>query len=737
MLDKNPVIGGSLNWLGGGEAEKDRLIADLQAQTDVRVMPDWEAKSVFDGSFVIAAKSKQLLRLRAKKVVIATGARSLPAVFINNDLPGVMLTSAAMRLAHYFDLSCGSCAVMLACDETDAIAARTLRGYGVNIAAVFNLCEEQSEWADSLAQDGFAVHSGLSAFSVQGKNSVQSVRAKAGERSLHINCDCVLMNAGRTPITELPAAAGVVFTYNENLHTLSADDKKFTDRCCFSRRRRRMSFAQCRRCRRRSGGNGDKRPPKDAAVLPSNPVYVNAKKHRGMAFIDFDEDLQPKDFDEAIDEGFDDIQLLKRYTTAGMGPAQGKLGNLLVLRHLARRLGKPASAVGQVTARPPATAVTFAQLAGYHLQPLRLSALHRQHKHLSASFMNAGSWHRPAIYRDPEKEAVALRNDAGIIDVSTLGKMLISGDDAPLFLERLYTGKFQKQKIGASRYGLMLDESGIIVDDGVIAKIDDNEFIATTTTASSDNVYRQMLLWKARWQMRVTVINITSAYSAINLSGPRALAILSDLVKEDITDLPHMGVRAVNLKSGVPALLLRTGFVGEKGYEIYLSYGYAPLLWSALLDSAQPCGVEAQRLLRLEKGHIIVGQDTDAMSTPLEADMAWALGKNKEFYLGMRALDMHKKRGLKQKLSGFVINANWRDRINECDLVFNRKGGIAGRVTSVAYSPAINKVIGLAYINPEDAVEGQEINIRANNSAILHATVKKPPFYDPKGERLK
>ena len=195
----------------------------------------------------------------------------------------------------------------------------------------------------------------------------------------------------------------------------------------------------------------------------------------------------------------------------------------------------------------------------------------------------------------------------------------------------------------------MLDESGIIVDDGVIAKIDDNEFIATTTTASSDNVYRQMLLWKARWQMRVTVINITSAYSAINLSGPRALAILSDLVKEDITDLPHMGVRAVNLKSGVPALLLRTGFVGEKGYEIYLSYGYAPLLWSALLDSAQPCGVEAQRLLRLEKGHIIVGQDTDAMSTPLEADMAWALGKNKEFYLGMRALDMHKKRGLKTK----------------------------------------------------------------------------------------
>ena len=320
-----------------------------------------------------------------------------------------------------------------------------------------------------------------------------------------------------------------------------------------------------------------------------------------MAFIDFDEDLQPKDFDEAIDEGFDDIQLLKRYTTAGMGPAQGKLGNLLVLRHLARRLGKPASAVGQVTARPPATAVTFAQLAGYHLQPLRLSALHRQHKHLSASFMNAGSWHRPAIYRDPKKKPSLYAMTPESLMYPLSAKCSLAAMMRLYFWKRLYTGKFQKQKIGASRYGLMLDESGIIVDDGVIAKIDDNEFIATTTTASSDNVYRQMLLWKARWQMRVTVINITSAYSAINLSGPRALAILSDLVKEDITDLPHMGVRAVNLKSGVPALLLRTGFVGEKGYEIYLSYGYAPLLWSALLDSAQPCGVEAQRLLRLEK----------------------------------------------------------------------------------------------------------------------------------------
>ncbi|WOV92078.1 MAG: hypothetical protein R1F54_05500 [Candidatus Zeuxoniibacter abyssi] len=170
-----------------------------------------------------------------------------------------------------------------------------------------------------LAQDGFAVHSGLSAFSVQGKNSVQSVRAKAGERSLHINCDCVLMNAGRTPITELPAAAGVVFTYNENLHTLSADDKNSPTGVVLAGAVGGCLSLNAAVADGEAAATATKRPPKDAAVLPSNPVYVNAKKHRGMAFIDFDEDLQPKDFDEAIDEGFDDIQLLKRYTTAGMG----------------------------------------------------------------------------------------------------------------------------------------------------------------------------------------------------------------------------------------------------------------------------------------------------------------------------------------------------------------------------------------------------------------------------------
>ena len=735
LLDKNPLIGGSLNWLPGGEDEKDKLNAELLAQSGVRVMTEWEVTSIFDDNYILAAKGAQtLMRLRAKKIIIATGVRTLPVVFSNNDLPGIMLTPSALRLAYGYDLSCGTTVVMLASDETDVIAARALAAYGIKIAAVFNLNDAECEWAKTLIREGFSVYHELSSFAADGRHKVQEISAKAGGKKLHIKCDCILMNAGRVPVTELAASAGVNFSYDDNLHTLYAVNQSNIVLAGAVNGRLSLDNAIADG---EAADSDNERPQKDTVALPANPVYVSKSLHNGKAFIDFEEDLQPKDLDEAIDEGFNDIQLLKRYTTAGMGPAQGKLGNLQVLRHLARRLGKPTSTVGQVTARPPAAAETFAQLAGanVHLQPLRRSALHHQHKHLSASFMNAGSWQRPAIYQNAEEEAGKLRNDAGLIDVSTLGKIQISGDDATAFLGLLYTGGFLKQKVGASRYGLMLDEFGIIIDDGVIAKIDDNKFIVTTTTANSDSVYRLMLLWKARWQMNVAVLNITSAYASINLSGPNALKILSAMTEEDITDLAHMGVRHVTLKSGVPVLLLRTGFVGEKGYEIYISYGHAATLWSELANNATPCGVEAQRLLRLEKGHIIVGQDTDAMTTPYEADMAWSLGKNKDFYIGMRALAMHP--GVKQKLCGFVTDAAWKYRINECDLVLNRKGEITGRVTSVAYSPATDSVIGLAYTAPDNTTEGQEINIRINNGAILNAKVKKPPFYDPEGERLK
>ncbi|MGI9305694.1 MAG: 2Fe-2S iron-sulfur cluster-binding protein [Gammaproteobacteria bacterium] len=721
LLDKNPKLGGALNWRGGGELDGDFIAA---AEKEIPARLSCEAAGVFADNLIAAHAADYSLRLRAEKIIYATGARDSPVVFANNDLPGVMLVSAALRLAFLYDLACGRQTAVLAGGRADADAARALQRYGANIAAVFNLGEPNAAWAEELSADGFAVYHGVSEFSAHGRLAVEGVRAVCGGRQTDISCDCVLMNGGAIPAAELPAAAGVAFPYCENLRRPAAEHSSLAGGV-----HNRTNLTTAAQDGEAAATNAV-RPPADDAPSPDNIFLHNG---RGKAFADFDEDLQIKDLDDAIDEGFDDIQLLKRYTTAGMGPSQGKLTNILILRHLAKRRPVPPENIGQVTARPPAAAETLAQLARPPL-PLKQTALHRAHLHLSATLMNAGAWRRPAHYANAEKEAAAVRQNAGIVDISTLGKIQISGDDAAVLLERLYTGKFAAQKTGAMRYALMLDEAGIIMDDGVVARLDGGRFWLTTTTGNADAIYRQMLLWRARWRLRADILNMTSAFAAVNLAGPNAAPLLEKLAGGEI-DLGYMRAAEINI-GGAEAILLRTGFVGEKGFEIHLPAGFAPDLWNTLLADAAPFGVDAQRLLRLEKGHIIVGQDTDGLTTPLEAGMEWALGKNKPFYLGQRALEIYRRRGIRRVLRGFTVSAR-RQRPQESDLVLARNGDAVGRVTSVAYSPTLQRVIGLAYAPAGTPAHNGKLLLRAAGGEIMETRTFAPPFYDPQGERQK
>ena len=432
LLDKNPQIGGALNWRGGARA----LIAEVKEEKNIRVFASCEATGVFADNLIAAHGAQHSLRLRAQKIIYATGARDAPVVFANNDLPGVMLVSAALRLAFLYDLACGRRAVILAGSAADADAARMLQNYGVSVAAVFNLSGKDEEWAKSLAADGFAVRDEIGEFAAIGKQCVAGVRAVCGGRRLEIPCDCILMNGGVIPAAELPAAAGVFFGYDETLRRPAASHPSLAGAV---NNRAALDSAQKDGIAAATGGA---RPPADKTPPPEN-IFLPGGREK--AFADFDEDLQLKDLDDAIDEGFDDIQLLKRYTTAGMGPSQGKLTNITIMRHLARRRRCAPGEVGQVTARPPAAAETLAQLA-HSPRPGKNTALHRQHVHLSASFMNAGAWRRPAHYGGAEKESRAVRENAGIIDISTLGKIMLSGPDAAKLLEHLYTGKFAGQK---------------------------------------------------------------------------------------------------------------------------------------------------------------------------------------------------------------------------------------------------------------------------------------------------
>lgn len=338
-------------------------------------------------------------------------------------------------------------------------------------------------------------------------------------------------------------------------------------------------------------------------------------------------------------------------------------------------------------------------------------------------------------------EARAVRTNLGMVDVSTLGGLEVRGPDAAEFLDRMYTWSYAKQKVGRARYLLMTNPAGTVIDDGVACRFAEDHFYVTATTGGVDRVYQSMLWWNAQWRLDIDVANVTAAYAGVNIAGPASRAMLQPLVADlDLSAeaFPYMGVREGEV-AGIPARLIRVGFVGELGYEIHVPAGYGEALWDRLMAAGQadglvPFGVEAQRILRLEKGHIIIGQDTDAMTTPDEIDMTWAIGKKKPFFVGRRSIELRRRQPATRKLVGFTLEGPAAAMPGESNLVV-RDGAMTGFVTSVARSPALEKVIGLAYAAPDQAEPGAEIEIRLASGDTVRARVCAPHFYDPDNQR--
>ena len=374
--------------------------------------------------------------------------------------------------------------------------------------------------------------------------------------------------------------------------------------------------------------------------------------------------------------------------------------------------------------------------------------MHARHLEAGAQMMVAGPWHRPAYYGSPEARAQAIReevmnvrNNVGLIDVSTLGGLEVRGPDAAEFLNRVYTFAYLKQQVGRARYVLMTNEAGIIADDGIACRFHDHHFYVTATTGGAEAVYRIMLWYNAQWRLDVDITDVTAAYSAVNIAGPRSRQVLerlSDDVDLSAEGFPYMGIRTGTV-AGIPARLLRIGFVGELGYELHAPASQGEALWDALMKAGRdlgirPFGIVAQRILRLEKGHIIIGQDTDDLTHPYEADMAWAISRKKPFFVGRRAIDIQMEHGLERKLVGFTIPDPAAPVPDECHLVV-RGADILGRVTSIAASPILGKTIGLAYVAPEQAEPGQVFDIKVAGGRLVQAEVVPLPFYDPDNKR--
>ncbi|MFO1039443.1 MAG: 2Fe-2S iron-sulfur cluster-binding protein [Geminicoccaceae bacterium] len=755
LIDDEPRVGGSLLYERAPDGRTPTLATD-----GISVLSNAVCTGLFADNWLAVVQGDRLFKLRAREVVLATGTVEQPMVFRNNDLPGVILASAAQRCMRLWGIKPGRRAVVVTANEAGYCAAMDLLQAGVAVAAVCDLRQEGSPGglADDVAARGIEVRKSWTV--------TEALPGRAGPRHegavlspidgsaepVSLSCDLIVTSVGYSPLGQLACHAGAHLAYDEELasfrvenlpphvHLAGGVNHRATAAGADGARAGLAAAAAL-------GLSGKQEaPPHLAAECHSHPwpIFPHPK---GKDFVDVDEDQTVHDLLDAVSDGFDSPELAKRYTTTGMGPSQGRLSSLNALRIVQKAAGRPAGGAPVTTQRPPFLPESFGVLAGRGFEPTRLTAMHHQHVALGAQQTPAGLWLRPAYYGPPESreraiaaEVRAVRTGVGLIDVSTLGGLEVRGPDAAELLNRVYTMSYTKLPVGRTRYVLACDQSGAIIDDGVACRLAEDWFYVTATTSGVDVLYRAMLRWNAEWRLTVDVANVTAAYAGVNIAGPKSRDVLRRLdtdIELSPEAFPYLAVRTGTL-AGIPVRLLRVGFVGELGYEIHCPASYGAALWDLLLQTGQrdgirPFGVEAQRVLRLEKGHIIVGQDTDGLTFPQEAGMSWAIAKNKPFFLGQRAIEVMNQRGLTRQLVGFRLPPD-APVPPECVLVI-RDGDIVGRVTSATRSEACGAIVGLAYVHPDDAAPGSRFTVKLEDGSTIEPTVVELPFYDPETKR--
>jgi sarcosine oxidase subunit alpha len=769
LVDETPHLGASVGLTDSSRQTLRQLTDAVTGNSSIRRYQSTVAAGYYADHWVALVDAQRLTKMRAKAVVFATGVIETPAVFRNNDVPGVMLASGALRLVSRYRVAPGRKVVMVAANREAYEACSELQAQGVAVTTILDMRESlggDEVLMQECAARGAEVILGHAPYSALRDQrgalcgleyvAVDAHGARNSAAMRRIQCDAVLMSVGWVGSAQLFLQSGGTLSFSEELQQfLPADlpagvlvagrlngvydfDARVADgRCAGSAAATQAGFENPAVPR----VTRSERTPSHAFPIIDHP--------EGKNFVDFDEDIQVKDLEAAIQEGFDSSELLKRYSTVGMGPSQGKHSNLNALRVLARARNLGLRDLAMTTSRPPYHPVPLKILAGRGFHPLRRTPIDALHSAAGAVWMPAGNWRRPEYYQRTgesrqagiDAEVWAVRNAVGLIDVGTLGKIEIYGAQAGEFLDRVYAGKYSDLRIGMTRYGLMLDESGVIIDDGVIARLAPDHYYFTTTTGGSATVFRELLRLNALWGMDCALVNLTGHLAAFNFAGPLSREILQPLTNLELDDgaFPFLAAR-VGEVAGIPARLFRVGFVGELGYEIHVAAGVALSLWQTLVAAGiprglRPFGVEAQRVLRLEKGHFIVGQDTDGLTDPLEANALWAVNMRKPFFVGQRSLRILEQRGPRQRLVGIELIGP-ATTLKECHLIID-EGAIAGRVTSVARSQALNKSIGLALIAPHLAGSTSDIRIRDDHGTLLTARIAPIPFYDPKNQRQK
>jgi sarcosine oxidase subunit alpha len=767
LVEAEPWLGGFERFQGPHHWESvQALIEQMKGLQNLSIFTSCTAVTAYPDGLIpcietCAVEEGFLERswlMRPGAVVVATGAIDRPLIFENNDRPGTILPQAAQRLVHLYGIRPGERILASGGDRYIYKVCLDLIHAGLKVVGLvdFRTRGEKDELGDELDATGVEVIRGFALSQAKGKKEVNGVEiSRIGDsESKTIKCDTLVAGCGRTPLIKLIAQAGASIGYDPKLgiHTASTLPPKY--HVC-GRLTGQEDVEVIRAQGRLAGartltflGLEAEREIREGeeALKAAPPTRVNHSQPRvsgqkARRFVDLGNDVTEKDIDVALAEGFLHTEMIKRYTTATMSPEQGAYSQANFLDYLAQVGTDQMKHQKITTPRPPLVGVCLGVLgAGLHDQP-RLTPLHHVQIRQGGKSLRTGPWIRIEHFGSPEQESMAVRQSAGICDVSTLGKFRVFGPDAAKLLNRVHTKGVDKLGGAKILYTAACNEEGVIIDDGIIIRRDDLDYYVTASTARGPLAKE----WYARWQRdenwNVWVSNLTDAYGGMNLSGPKSREILSQVIDVDISNqaLPYMHWASASVAE-VPCLVFRMGFLGELSYEIHCAASHATHVWQSLLDRGKefglkPVGLETQLSCRLEKGHVLPGLDTDGNTTLFEAHFGWLRDKDRHDMVGGPMLKLLEKAPLRARVTPFGLEG--RVDLKEGYLVVSReKPGRVGHITSVRYSPTLNRTVGLALVEPHSEMKDTGELTLAGGGREFKAKIAKTPFYDQKGERL-
>ena len=783
VADEHARLGGSLpkereeidgrtgtDWAGN-------VIGELAAMKNVRLMPRTTVFGAYDDAVFGALEKVQkdiaepdhnvpvekLWRIITRRCVLASGAEERPIVFGGNDRPGVMMASAMRAFANQYAVAPGRSVAVFTSTDSGYRTALDMKAHGVHVEVILDARND----APALDSGGVPVMRGAVVTDVKGgKHGMSGVEINGHDT---IPCQSLAMSGGWSPVVHLACMRGAKPVWNEELSCFmppahdpwtipagSANGKWGLSDCLAD------GAAAGSKAAADAGFKAAKvAVPKarDDAGHAVSPLWW-VKTSTGKAFVDYQNDVTAKDLPLAAREGYDHIELAKRYTTSGMATDQGKLGNVNAIGILAEATGKPIAEIGTTTFRPFYTPVSFGALGGQHVgnhfQPVRRSPLHGWAEKLGAEFVETGQWHRSSWFpREGEdwlaamsREVLNTRKNVGICDVSTLGKIEIKGKDAAEFINRLYSNPFLKLPVGKARYGLMLREDGFVGDDGTTSRLGENHFFMTTTTGHAAQSMRDIeFAHQALWpELDVQYVSVTDEWAQMAVAGPKARMVLSKVVDADLSNeaFPFLSARAVTVLDHIPGRLFRISFSGELAYELAVPAGYGEAVTSAIMHAGKPHGIlpyglEALSSMRVEKG-FITHNEINGRHTAGDVGLGKMASKQKD-YIGRM---MSEREGLndpnREQMVGIrPLDPTKRFRAGAHLVGLNDKPSTAtdqGYLSSVAWSPTLNSWIGLGMLKRGRERHGERLIVWDGlRDVYLEAEVCNPVFIDPQGEK--